>query len=304
MTTAGWPGSAARSARAEASGSSGSRISESGSAALDASTPALAHTKPWRVRQISRPASARTSSAASDSTPRRGAGPCRARRPARCARSPGRHVGEPHDPALGLGDDLVRDRDDVGRRAARRRRASSAARSSPGRISGSPGSASSSSNRRRPRAARACARRRRARAERAAQRREVVGRVDVELSERASATCERRARRARASRRWRANEPSPNAGAMTSGGVSRSAFVPVPWRSGTITTSASDAPSSALTSRRVQRRAVAGDEQRRARRRARARPRCRARRPRTGRPRPGRGRSRAPVVARSAALRR
>ena len=67
MTTAGCPGSArAQRAGADASGSSGSRTSESGSVALDASTPAFAHTKPWRVRQISRPASARTSCAASD----------------------------------------------------------------------------------------------------------------------------------------------------------------------------------------------------------------------------------------------
>ncbi len=66
ITTAGWPGRRARSARADASGSTGSRISESGSEALDASTPAFAHTKPWRVRQMSRPASARTSSAVSD----------------------------------------------------------------------------------------------------------------------------------------------------------------------------------------------------------------------------------------------
>ena len=36
-------------------GRAGSRISVSGSAALEASTPALAQTKPWRVRQISRP---------------------------------------------------------------------------------------------------------------------------------------------------------------------------------------------------------------------------------------------------------
>ena len=48
---------------------------------------------------------------------------------------------------------------------------------------------------------------------------------------------------------WRANESGPNAGASTSGGVSSSAFVPVPWRSGTITTPASRAPaSSAATS--------------------------------------------------------
>ena len=53
----------ARSARAEASGSRGSTTTVSWSGALEVSTPALAHTKPWRVRQISTPRSARSTSA-------------------------------------------------------------------------------------------------------------------------------------------------------------------------------------------------------------------------------------------------
>ena len=54
--------------RAEASGSSGSTISCPGAEALEASTPALAHTKPWRVRQTSTPRSARSTSADWSST--------------------------------------------------------------------------------------------------------------------------------------------------------------------------------------------------------------------------------------------
>ena len=41
---------------------------------------------------------------------------------------------------------------------------------------------------------------------------------------------------ARARAAWRANEPAPNDGGMTCGGSSSSALVPLPWRSGTMTT--------------------------------------------------------------------
>jgi hypothetical protein len=64
ITTAGRPGSAARSRRALASGSSGSRITQP-SGALDWSTPAFAQTNPWRVRQISTRSSWMTSIASS-----------------------------------------------------------------------------------------------------------------------------------------------------------------------------------------------------------------------------------------------
>ena len=109
-----------------------------GAPALEASTPALAHTKPWRVRQISRPASARTSSAASERTTstRRGSLPCSAA--SARARSPGATSASAHDAPLGLGDDLVGDREHVGgpqlaggARAARRGRRRAGPRGGP-----------------------------------------------------------------------------------------------------------------------------------------------------------------------------
>ena len=89
----------------------------SGAGAFEASTPAFAHTKPWRVRQMSTPRSARRTSLGlvEHDLEERGSLSCS---PASAsARAPGAHVGERHDRALGLGDDLVRDR----RAAARRR---------------------------------------------------------------------------------------------------------------------------------------------------------------------------------------
>ena len=168
------PRPAARGRRRRGRAGAGSSVS--GAPALEASTPALAHTKPWRVRQISRPASARTSSAASDrmTSTWRGSLPCSAA--SASARAPGRDVAEPHDAALGLGDDLVGDREHVGRaqidagpRSAprgRRRGGSPAARAArPAR------SAAAASEHR------ACPRRAR---RDPPQRREVVRRVDVE----------------------------------------------------------------------------------------------------------------------------
>ena len=58
----------ARSVRADASGSSGSSTTMSAPPAFDASTPAFAHTKPWRVTQISTPRSARSTSTDSSRT--------------------------------------------------------------------------------------------------------------------------------------------------------------------------------------------------------------------------------------------
>ena len=190
---------AARSARAEASGSLGQQDERAGSAAFDASTPAFAQTKPWRVRQISRRARrarARRLSASTTST-WRGSLPCSAA--SSRARSPGVDVGEPHDAALGLGDDLVRDDEHVAvARARRAAAASSAARSSPGRDLGQPARARRQSwapsrgARPAPSSARVRAARRgggRARG----QRGEVVGRVDVERQRRHAATARRHA---------------------------------------------------------------------------------------------------------------
>ena len=111
--------------------------------AFDWSTPAFAHTKPWRVRAISRPASARTSSALSDriSSTRRGSLPCSAAS-ARARRRAGRR--RAHDPPLGLRDGLVRDGEDVARAQAAPgawRPSSSAARSSPGGSPAAPAAA-------------------------------------------------------------------------------------------------------------------------------------------------------------------
>ena len=89
----------ARSLRAEASGSVGSRTSESGSGALEASTPAFAHTNPW--------SSGRSAPRAPRGAPpptRRGrpappAGPCRAARRARVpVHRARRRRATPHDP--------------------------------------------------------------------------------------------------------------------------------------------------------------------------------------------------------------
>ena len=113
--------------------------------------------------------------------------------------------------------------------------ASSAARSSPGRTSGRPGSAGAGALRRRgraARAARACAARAAAAGvERGAQRREVAGRVDVELERGQAADAHRRARSV-GERRVAGEEPGPKAGVSAVGGSISSAFVPEPWRSG------------------------------------------------------------------------
>ena len=81
-----------------------------------------------------------------------------------------------------------------------------------------------------------------------AQHREVLARVDVEqqrgraLDSIAGAGC-------RASAVWRSQLSGPKLGGIASGGVSSSPLVPVPWRSGTITTAgASGAFSSASSS--------------------------------------------------------
>ena len=140
MTTAGRPGSAARSARALASGSRGSVTSRRPSGALEASTPALAHTKPWCVRQISTPRSARTTLARlveHDLDVARVLAVVARERPRALARH---DVGEaPAARPRPSRRPCARPR---GRRRARasRGRRSSAPRSSPGRISGSPGS--------------------------------------------------------------------------------------------------------------------------------------------------------------------
>ena len=109
-------------ARALASGSRGSRTTQPVAARWTASTPALAQTNPWRVRQISTPRRRARSRPSRRGSPARGAGPCRARRQRAWPRRAGLDVGQRADPALGLRDDLVRDDHDVARRPSRRRR--------------------------------------------------------------------------------------------------------------------------------------------------------------------------------------
>ena len=128
----------ARMRRAEASGSSGSSATVSASARLELSTPALAQTKPWWVSTISTPRSARSTSRLSleDQLDQRrllaevGGESTRLR--ARDDR------GEAPDPPLGLGDDLLRDDDDVAVARALRGRRSRRRRDIPGSNSGRP----------------------------------------------------------------------------------------------------------------------------------------------------------------------
>ena len=121
MTTAGRPGSAGPQARARWRRDRAAAVTTCPRrAALEASTPALAQTKPWRVRQISTPRSARSTAADSSRTTwtcaRVLAVPARkldrARASARPRQAPQR--------TLGLGHDLVREHEHVAGLAIRR----------------------------------------------------------------------------------------------------------------------------------------------------------------------------------------
>ncbi len=263
---------AARSARALASGSAGSVISRSSAPAFDASTPAFAHTNPWRVRQISTPGPTRTSSAVWSSTTctARGSLPCSSAM--KRARAVGADVREIDDRALRLRHDLVRDHEDVsgleaaralGRRRDQRRQVVARGDLRDPLRAGRPAAPSSPAHA----------------AERVAR---VDGGAPGRVGERLGAArrdpraCRRRASARRSRRSARSPRPpvraargahgcpSPKLGSITSGGVSSSAFVPVPWRSGTITTSGpsdsmrtSSSISAAWTARGVARRAAA-----------------------------------------------
>ena len=237
---------AARSARAEPSGSTGSRTSSPSSGALEASTPALAHTKPWWVRQISTPrvgahelgrlgedhldvarvlavlgGEPRARVAGLDVGEAHGARPRPWRRP--CARRRGRPRGRA----------ARRRRQRAARRvvARPRPRAGRAGRARAGSRHGGarPGRAGS--------AARGCARRRRApRVRRSRSATRSAGGVDVE-PERLDLDHVVGDAGVAAAASWRARLSGPKAGSIASGGDSRRALVPVPWRSGTITAS-------------------------------------------------------------------
>ena len=105
--------SPARSRRAESSGSTGSRITVSSSGALEASTPALAHTKPWWVTLMRTPLWRAGPRRSRPGPPEHGADPCRARGPA-SERVTHDDLREPPRAALGLGDELVGHDEHVG----------------------------------------------------------------------------------------------------------------------------------------------------------------------------------------------
>ena len=151
----------------------------------------------------------------------------------------GHDRGEPADPALGLGDDLLGDDDDVAvgelgsaRRSARR--PSSPRRPPAGRDRDDPqlpGAAAHIPSALAVRPARAPARLQlagRARSGRPGCR----GRARARRAPRPRRGCRPRGRR----RRGGAQLPSPKAGTIALGGLSTRALVPVPWRSGTIPT--------------------------------------------------------------------
>ena len=249
MTIAGRPAGrrtrrAARGPRRRGrAGASRSRVRRR---AFDASTPAFAQTNPWRVRQISTP----------------GTGAHELRRLVehdldlarvlavlvgeQRARAAGLDVREVDDRALRLRHDLVRD--DERRRRARRPPARSAAardqrrevvaRPRPRGARASAASLQASSAGRARLSARACSGGAPRRVgERGAQRVEVVGRVDVEHQRRRSRRRARSrrppARAARGGRGCRCRSSARSRRAASAAARS----CPVPWRSGTITTS-------------------------------------------------------------------
>ena len=302
MTTAGWPGSA-RAQRARrgvgVEREQDQRVRLGGVGRVDARVRAHeavagAADQPPGVgaHELARPRDSTTSTW-------RGSLPCSAA--SARARAPGVDVGEPDDPALGLGDDLVRDASTSPARSSRGA-AISAARSSPGRTSGRPGSACSSSNRgfleQRARARGAAA------ASAASARRSAARSSGVSTSrpsERTSATCERGAggpaRAAVALERALAEGRRHHVGRREQQRV-RARAVAVG--------DDHDAARRARAARRPRPGRAPGSRRgraARARRRARPPPRCPRARPPTGPPRPGRARPRTPARGARPALR-
>ncbi len=229
---------------------------------------------------MSTPSRARTSSADSSSTAwtRRGSLRCSAAERARpLARL---DLLEPPHPALGLRHDLVRDHEHVAAaRSAGAASASSAPRSSPGRTSGSAregvegerlGQAGTARRARRPRAVEL------------AQRSARGGRLAAPAARGPPSARRGRRRCPRRAAAWARGPPraprpppapppraargcpGPKLGSIASGGLSSSAFVPSPWRSGTITTpsrSSRSAPEQRRELGRVEQRGVARHEQ-------------------------------------------
>ena len=286
---------AARSARAEASGSSGQRArAASVGAALEASTPAFAHTKPWRVRQISTPARrARLGRLVEDHLHER-AGPCRARSASSAARARRRRRrGRRRAPPPST-PPCARPRP---RRRSQAAGAPAAPRSArrgrrPGRPPGAPGSGDERAARviRRPHAARARRACRGARARRVARapRRSAARSSGVSTSSISDGTSRDPVHHARrlGGRTWRARLSGPKLGSNASGGVEQQRVRARPVAVGHDHDLASRrrARQQRVDLGRVEQRRVARHEQHARRSRARERPRDRraARRP-TGR---------------------
>ena len=151
----------------------------------------------------------------------------------------GQHRGEAADAALGLGDDLLGDDDDVAVLELPARAAISSPSAIPSVTSGRPATGRTRSS---PGAARSYSQG--LGGPLGAARRDSSSRVRATTSagvsrsspSEASSSTAKGTPASRAAATWRAQLPSPKAGTIASGGLSTSALVPVPWRSGTIAT--------------------------------------------------------------------
>ena len=252
--------------RAEASGSSGSRQTVS-----VARAGWSCRCRRWRRRsrggsrrsaRRARPAAPRVLSSRISST---SAGSLPSTAASRRASRAGDHRGEPADPALGLGDDLLGDDDDVAVAQLGARRRSARRRASPRSISGRPATgvtcSSPGSVAHMPSAFAVRLARPRLRLQLAGQGDDVGRGVEVERRARPAPRprrgCRPRGRRRRGGRSCPRRRP----GGSRSGGASASALVPVPWRSGTIADVALGHPGQQpVELARVEQRAVAGEQ--------------------------------------------
>ena len=248
----------ARMRRAEASGSRGSSTSVSGSDALEASTPGVrAHEAVAGAADEHAALGAQDLDGLDRARPGQRAGSRPGSTASSSARAPGVYIGERHDRALGLGDGLVGDHDQlavqqacaVERRDDQRRQVvagahlGQAAEGTGGQARHGARAVSRARDGRDARAFALAEHRARARGPRGgrptAARAAPAGRRRCRCRAAATRAARRRqaAPAASASARWRSQLSGPKLGAIASGGVSSRPLVPVPWRSGTITTS-------------------------------------------------------------------
>ena len=230
----------ARIRRAEASGSCGQQGDVPGSGRFELSMPALAQTRPWWVSTIRTPRSARRTSRLSARISSTRAGSLPSTAASRRASAPGIAEESLRDPPLGLGDDLLRDDDDVavaqlgvGRDLPRRP-------GIPSLNSGRPATGRTLAPRREaltvPSAFAVRAAAARARLQLAGQGDDVGGGVEVEGERGELLDREGDARPRGPRRRGGRSCPRRRRGGSHPGGARTRALVPVPWRSGTIAT--------------------------------------------------------------------